>query len=97
LLLLTLLLAGCGKNALPAAAQTFATGGGPIDIQMLVATDDFPGGRPRVPLLLLSGFERVSDAKRVQLTAFDLSGDTPKAGWTGEAVNYSDYPAVVHD
>lgn len=91
LLLISFVLLGCGKTPSPAAIETFATGGGPSDVQMLVASDDFPVGRPRVPLLLRSGLASVSDAQRVQLTAFDLSSDPPQAGWTGEAVNYNDY------
>lgn len=61
------------------------------DIQAMVGSNDFPAGTPRVPLLLFSGAQKVSDAKTVVVTAFDLSQDPPKAGWQGEATNYSDY------
>lgn len=91
-LLFLLLLVGCNspESSTP-TSYTFETSGGPSDFQVLVASDDFPVGQPRVPLLLFAGPQRVADAQRVNLTAFDLTGGTPIPGWTGEAVNYSDY------
>lgn len=69
-----------------------------------MASDDFPVGQPRVPILLFAGPQRVADARQLQLVAFDLSRGTPEPGWTGEATNYSDYavpywvayPALPH-
>jgi hypothetical protein len=60
-------------------------------LQMVVATDDFAVGRSRVPFVLYAGPERVADARQINITAFDLAEETPKAVWRGEAVNYSDY------
>jgi hypothetical protein len=65
--------------------------GDPAAIQIVVATDDFAVGSPRVPFVLHDGPDKVTDAQQVTLTAFDLSQEARPAGWTGEAVNYSDY------
>lgn len=61
------------------------------DLQIIVGTNDFRVGRPRVPILLFDGTERVADAVRVEVAAFDLSTEPPMDGWRGEAINYSDY------
>lgn len=63
-----IILAACGMAPVTPAE--------PTAIQVLLATDDFEAGRPRVPFVLFSGPERVADAQAVQLTAFDLSGAT---------------------
>jgi hypothetical protein len=60
-------------------------------LQMVVASDDFAAGQTRVPFILYSGSDRVTDARRVTVTLFDLSRETPQPGWQGEATNYSDY------
>lgn len=83
-----LLLAACGSST---GAPAEPTAVGPTAVQVMLATDDFEAGRPRVPFVLFSGPERVADAQKVQLTAFDLSDATAVPGWTGEATNYSDY------
>lgn len=64
---------------------------GASSVQVAVATNDFEAGRPRVPFILFSGTQKVADAQRVALAAFDLSGATPVPGWSGEATGYNDY------
>ena len=85
---LLLWLVGCGQAAAPTPADTPT---GASDIQIVVATDDFAVGRPRLPFILYSGPQRVADVQRVTLMALDLSLATPAPGWTGEATNFSDY------
>lgn len=103
--LLSLMLLACSSANQPAPgmltefAQVVATESGTSaespsevsDIQAMVASNDFPVGNPRVPLLLFSGAQKVSDVKSVAVTVFDLSQNPPKAGWQGAATNYSDY------
>jgi hypothetical protein len=90
LLLVALLLMACGGQETESAVDSFQTDG-PSEFQAMVASEDFAVGQPRVPIVLYSGPDRVLDAQRMQLTAFDLSTEPPTAGWTGEATNYSDY------
>lgn len=95
--LLILLLAACGGGEEPTAepepAGTTAAvvSSGATEIQIAVATNDFAIGTPRVPFILFDGPEQVADAQSVQITAFDLSLETREPGWSGQAVNYSDY------
>lgn len=103
---LFLLLAACstpaGNDAAPtneaaATNDTPAVVDAPVEseavseIQIVVATNDFPAGQPRIPIVLYDGPEPVTDAQAVRLTLFDLSTDPPEAGWQGEAVPYTDY------
>jgi hypothetical protein len=89
LLVLLLLLAACGGRR-EATVDNFQADG-PTEFQMLVASEDFAVGQPRVPIVLYDGPDRVLDAQAMKITAFDLDADPPTPGWTGEAVNYSDY------
>ncbi len=94
-----MILVACGGSSEPtaetqpteseSAEQTVS--GGPSELQIAVATNDFAVGAPRVPFILFDGPDRVADAQAVQITAFDLSLETQEPGWTGEATNYSDY------
>lgn len=84
-------LPACGSPAAAPTATPTAVVVGPTAIQIAVATDDFAVGAPRIPLVLFDGPDEVADAQAVHLTAFDLSGDPPAAGWSGPATNYSDY------
>jgi hypothetical protein len=79
-----------GVTPTGAPATEGAAGGGSA-IQIAVASNDFPAGQPRIPFVLYAGTERVADASRVVVRAFDLSSGTPVPGWSGEAINYSDY------
>ena len=103
---LLLLLAACsspaGNNTSPTNEDTTNDVAAPAndapvesdaisDIQVVVATNDFPAGEPRIPIVLYDGPEPVADVQAVQLTLFDLSTDPPEAGWQGEAVAYTDY------
>lgn len=97
---LVLILAACGGSGSEPAAEPLPTEAeqeeaavieGPSELQIAVATNDFAVGTPRVPFIIHDGPERVADAQTVKITAFDLSLETQQPGWTGEAINYSDY------
>jgi hypothetical protein len=92
---LVLVLAACGGSSEPTAepqsTEAAAVPSGVSEIQIAVATNDFAVGTPRIPFLLFDGPEEVADAQSVQITAFDLSLATRQAGWSGAAINYSDY------
>lgn len=60
-------------------------------VQMIVASNDFAVGTPRIPFVLYDGPQRVADAQTVRITAYDLTLDPPQPGWTGEATGYNDY------
>jgi hypothetical protein len=86
----SLLLAAC--SAVPAAAPTATPAqSGPSALSVAVASNDFPVGITRVPLVLFIGAEPVTDAQAVSVTAYDLGSGTPVPGWSGAAQSYSDY------
>ena len=62
-----------------------------LDLQLVVATDDFAVGAPRVPFLIYSGPDRVADAQAVTIFLYDLAVEPPELIWDGAAVSYSDY------
>lgn len=61
------------------------------DIQVLVVTNDFEVGQPRIPIALFAGTEPVETAQGVAVIGFDLSSGSPVQSWVGSATNYSDY------
>lgn len=83
--LLILFLVGCAGQ--PPTTPTAEIS----ELQIFVGSDDFAVGRPRIPIVLYDGPERVADVQAVSLTAFDLATEPPTAGWQGPATNYSDY------
>lgn len=85
---LVALLVGCVQAT---TAEPTGTVAGPSEIQIVVVTDDFAAGQPRVPFILYSGPEQVAEVQSVALTAYDLSEGTPRPRWTGGATGYSDY------
>jgi hypothetical protein len=62
-----------------------------LDLQLLVATDDFAVGAPRVPFLIYFGPDRVADAQAVTIFLYDLAVEPPELVWDGAAVSYGDY------
>jgi len=70
---------------------TTAIVSGPSALTVAVASNDFPIGVSRVPLVLLIGSTPITSAQSVQVIAFDLSSGTPTQSWTGLAQSYSDY------
>lgn len=58
---------------------------------VVVASDVFVAGLPRVPFVLFDGDKPFPGAQSIQVTVYDLSGSTPTPGWTGEAAAYPDY------
>ncbi len=90
-LLVLVLLTACGRDAEPTPVASATGAGGVTEIQIAVVSDDFAIGAPRVPFILYSGPNRVSDARRVQVMAFDLAQQPAQAGWSGAATGYGDY------
>ncbi len=95
LIMLAILLVACDKNDEPTPVESVLDSATPVtgvtEIQVAVVSDDFAVGAPRVPFILYNGPNRVSDARQVQVTAFDLAQQPPKAGWSGAATGYGDY------
>jgi hypothetical protein len=89
LLAAALVLAACaGPGAAPTATVPMS---GPSALSIAVASNDFPTGQPRVPIVLFIGSQPLDGAQAVAVTAFDLSSGTPVPGWSGQAVPYTDY------
>ncbi len=88
-LILGSLISACSGSS-PTAVVAAPTSG-LSELQVAVAIDDLSVGSPRVPILLFDGTERVADALRVEVAAFDLSTESRVEGWSGEAINYNDY------
>jgi hypothetical protein len=88
LLVLSLLSACAGPTAqvTPTVAMS-----GPSALSIAVASNDFPTGQPRIPIVLFTGSQPMRDAQSITLTTFDLSSGTPVPGWSGEAVPFTDY------
>ena len=102
-LLLLLLLSACGGSAL--IPEVTPTAPVVTDLQILVASDDFAVGTPRVPFVFFDGPNRTANVSSVTVQAFDLSADPPVAGWSGDAQSFNDYevpywtiyPEVTHE
>jgi hypothetical protein len=88
-LLCSILLAACAAPSAGATSTPIVSG--PSALSIAVASNDFPTGQPRIPIVLFVGNQPIADAQAVSLTAFDLSSGTPVPGWSGQAVPYVDY------
>lgn len=84
-----LILSGCRSDELLRDAPT-TDGLIGSSLQIMVASNDFFGDRPRVPILLFDGPDRVTNATAVRASAFRLSAQPPVQVWEGEALNFSD-------
>jgi hypothetical protein len=87
LIVLMALSACAGKSAASPALTTSA----PSGLSVVVASDEFAAGSPRVPFVLYDGAQPLADASAVTVTALDLSGGTAVPGWSGAATPYEDY------
>jgi hypothetical protein len=83
LLILLWALTACGGADAPAEP--------PLELQLIVATDDFAVGPTRVPFVIYSGVDKVADAQAVTIYLYELGGDEPELVWEGAAVGYNDY------
>lgn len=88
--LFALALAACAPAPTVAPTVT-AIVSGPSALSVAVASNDFPIGETRVPMVLFVGPDPLADAQAVSVIAFDLSSGTPVPGWSGAAVSFSDY------
>lgn len=88
-----LALVGCAARitATPPGGSPQTTVAQPSMVSVAVASNDFPAGKPRLPIVLLAEARPLSDVQAVQLIAFDLSTGTPVPGWSGPATGYPDY------
>ena len=88
MILLGMALTACGGATIPEATPT-----PPIvtDLQILVVSDDFAVGAPRVPFVFFDGPNRTANVSSVAIQAFDLSADPPVAVWSGPAQSFKDY------
>jgi hypothetical protein len=80
---------GCATIA-PMTSGAQAPQAGP-SLVVVVASDVFVVGTPRVPFVLFDGDKAFSGAQSVNVTAYDLNKSTPAPGWSGETVDYPDY------
>lgn len=69
----------------PALAQPTSS------LVVVVASDQFATGTPRVPFVLFDGDRPFSEAQSVQVTAYMLDSATATPMWMGEATSYNDY------
>ncbi len=81
---------GCASSAPVTTSTPEQVQSGP-SLVVVVASDVFVAGNPRVPFVLFDGNKPFTGAQSIQVTAFDLSEATPTPGWTGQAVTYEDY------
>lgn len=81
------LLSGCSVGA-PASIPGTAE---PPPIVLVVASDLFLVGSPRVPFVLFDGNKPFAGAESIEVTAYELNGATSTPGWSGEATSYTDY------
>lgn len=79
---LLVLLIGCGGE--PEAVVT------PSPVQVLIASDDFYVGSPRVPFLIFDGAE-TADLSRVDVSLVDISSEPATVIWQGSAAEFADY------
>jgi len=85
-----LFLSGCA-SAPPAPTSIPDQPQATSSLVVVVASDLFVAGNPRVPFVLFNGDKPFSGARTIQVTAYELDGATTTSGWTGEAAAYEDY------
>jgi hypothetical protein len=85
-----LFVSGCASASPATTASPEQSQSGP-SLVVVVASDVFVAGNPRVPFVLFDGNKPFSGAQSIQVTAYDLSESTPTPGWSGQPVTYADY------
>ncbi len=97
LVILALTLAACGRTEIISEPLSKGltlpqvTGNMISALQVVVVSDDFAVGTPRVPFVLYDGPNRVSDAQEVSVRLFDLTQNPPEPGESVSATAYNDY------
>ena len=86
-----LLMASCSAPATSSALPPTGAASGPSALSVAVASTDFGVGSPRVPFVLFQGTDPITNARSIDIIAFDLGSGTPVPGWKGSATNFSDY------
>jgi hypothetical protein len=81
---------GCASSATPPQSVADQAQSNP-SLVVVVASDVFVTGNPRVPFVLFDGTKPFDGAQSIQVTAYDLGESTPTPGWSGQAVTYADY------
>ena len=83
LIILLAALTACGGADAPAEP--------PLELQLVVATDDFAVGPNRVPFVIYDGPDQVADAQAITIYLYNLAPEEPELVWEGPAVGYNDY------
>ncbi|MCB0037123.1 MAG: hypothetical protein KDE51_23995, partial [Anaerolineales bacterium] len=65
--------------------------GGTTAVQVVVGANDFEVGTPRIPIIFFDGPQMSADIPEAEMTVFDLSQEPAAIGWSGMAINYTDY------
>jgi hypothetical protein len=89
LILLTLLIA-----CQPTTAEPTPIIEEPSSLQVMIASDDYYVGTPRIALVLFDGIAPAEGLQNVTVRLFDLRGETPAAIWEGAATEYADAPVA---
>ncbi len=89
LILLTVLI-GCQS----AASQPTPVVAEPSSLQVMIASDDYHVGTPRIALVLFDGVLPAEGLQKVDVRLFDLRGDEPTVVWEGQATEYADAPVA---
>lgn len=66
----------------------------PSPLQVMIASDDYYVGTPRIALVLFDGVAPAEGLQRVDVRLFDLRGEEPAVVWEGEATEYADAPVA---
>ncbi len=89
LILLTLLIA-CQSTA-PEPTPVIEA---PSSLQVMIASDDYHVGTPRIALVLFDGIAPAEGLQDVVVRLFDLRGAEPSVIWEGAATEYPDAPVA---
>jgi hypothetical protein len=63
----------------------------PSRLAVVVASDMFSVGHPRIPFVIYDGIEPAKGILSITAQLFDLTNGTPQPGWSGDAAGYPDY------
>lgn len=79
---------GTGQSNAPTTNEITAE---PSRFQLLIPATDFVVGEPRVPLVVFDGPDPAQGVTGLQVTLFEIQGQTATPVWQGEATAYDDF------